>query len=141
MRPDWLEYHEEPVQLHSGGWSHWLVRGDLMFANEPLREAVLSYWLDILRSWKPPLRILSIPTGGDRWANALKECIEPLVSDETPFMVVVDDVVTTGASMDAAVAHLHLAVVDRRVGGTRLQPHVAAWATLQLPVFKEKPVS
>lgn len=134
---DWLEYHEEPVRLHSGGMSHWLVRGDLIFEDERLREAVLSYWLRILRMWEPPFHILSIPTGGDCWADALRECIVPLVSDEAPFMVVVDDVVTTGTSMKKTVAHQHLAVVDRRAGGTHLQPLVAAWATLQLPILRE----
>ena len=32
-RERWLEYHDEPVTLHSGGRSHWLVRGDLIFAD------------------------------------------------------------------------------------------------------------
>ena len=41
---DVLEYHDEPVKLHSGGTSHWLVRGDLIWEDEHLRAAVLDVW-------------------------------------------------------------------------------------------------
>src|SRR3990172_7616643 len=91
-----LEYHDEPVTLHSGGKSHWLVRGDLLFADEQLRGLVLDYWMKVLRAWSPPFEIVSVPTGGDVWAAALVERVAALESQNPgmmPYRVLVDDVV------------------------------------------------
>ena len=38
---DWLEYHEEPVTLHSGATSHWLVDGEKLFEDEHIRQEVM----------------------------------------------------------------------------------------------------
>lgn len=134
--PSWLEYHEEPVTLHSGDRSHWLVRGDLMFADERLREAVLAFWEPIVRLWSPPVEIISIPTGGDAWADALRARLGDwcMAGTEMPYRIVVDDVVTTGGSIFAdGRAHMRLAVVDRRT--RREGPAVSVWATMRLSLL------
>lgn len=130
---DWLEYHEEPVTLHSGGKSHWLVRGDLIFADLRLREAVLEYWLNVLKTWSLPFEIVSIPTGGDVWAEALRKRLGNTAESKVPYRVVVDDVVTTGASISDPTAHVRLAVVDRRGPDCSYIHYINSWARISLP--------
>jgi len=133
---NWLEYHEEPVTLHSSGKSHWLVRGDLIFQDMHLRAEVLDYWLVVLRGWRPPFEILSVPTGGDSWAAALRTIVPTSEEPVMAYRVVVDDVVTTGASILAdPSAHARLAVVDRRIGLQRRYPNVNAWMHVNLPLL------
>src|SRR3990167_98648 len=90
----WLEYHKDPVTLHSGGRSHWLVRGDLIFADENLRELVLDCWERTLETWSPPFTIVPVPTGGDVWAAALLKRLGGLRArpDSFHYRVIVDDV-------------------------------------------------
>lgn len=136
---DWLEYHEEPVTLHSGGKSHWLVRGDLIFADPKLCEAVLGYWIDVLKTWSPPFEIVPVPRGGNIWAEILQaelatqDRMRPLREGDTPYRVIVDDVVTTGASIADPKAHIRLVVVDRRTPESTFDPYVNAWARITLP--------
>lgn len=133
---DWLEYHEEPVSLHSGGWSHWLVRADLMFEDERIRNAVLECWTELLSGWRTALHVVGIPTGGDKWAEALRASLPNPVGANT-IIVLVDDVVTTGASISQD-AHVRLAVVDRRVDyKSFMNPPVFSWATMRLPICYE----
>ena len=127
---DWLEYHHEPVQLHSGDWSHWLVRGDIAFQDEHVREAVLDYWVKVLAAWDEPFNIIGIPTGGTPWADALRERVA--TDEKTWFRVAVDDVVTTGASLRGVNATLWLVFFDRRL--KRTGAPVNAWDTIPLPL-------
>lgn len=140
--PDWLEYHKEPVTLHSGGKSHWLVRGDKMFADERVRKAVLYYWEESVRSYRRPYHFVSIPTGGDRWAEAIAERLSGEWSQLNAVrhvrhhatMFTVDDVLTTGASLSAIGSRMQLVVVDR-MQRERHVPNVIAWATMHLPLL------
>lgn len=135
---EWLEYHKEPVTLHSGGKSHWLVRGDLIYADERLRRVVLAFWgLVLSRLGSPPTFVLGVPRGGVPWAKALAQqigatYIEP--DGEIPEegeVAVVDDVVTTGRSLDEfrpdIPVRVSLAVVSRGSNSVG-----AAWATIHL---------
>ncbi len=141
-----LEYHEEPVTLHSGGKSHWLVRGDLIFADEQLREVILDYWIRELKLCERRAHIIGIPRGGMVWAQALAARLsltwgEP---DDVPYpahqLWVVDDIVTTTASIMAVPNATHrIAVVDRGVSHKAGFYRVSAWATIPLPVLKGKP--
>lgn len=133
---NWLEYHEEPVTLHSGGKSHWLVRADLIFADEYLRREVLDYWAVVLKGWSPPFDIVSIPTGGDVWAEALKERVGNFVRGAaTTYRVLVDDVVTTGKSMLDLNSHIRLAVVDRRSFYNYGSLDIKSWMKINLPLL------
>lgn len=135
---DWLEYHEEPVTLSSGRKSHWLVRGDIIFADENLRNLVLDVWERCLRHDRNWL-VLGVPRGGIPWAKALADrtngtYIEPNdeVPDEGP-VAIVDDVLTTGNSLDRfrpdIVMRVTLVVVNRLTGRTP----GGAWAHIHLP--------
>lgn len=136
----WIEYHEEPVTLHSGGKSHWLVRGNKIFDDEQLREAVLAYWETFVRQMRKPYHFVSIPTGGDRWAEAIASRVEGAWSRlhdvchvrNGATMFAVDDVLTTGASLSAGHGSMQLVVVDR-MQRDRHVPNVVAWATMFLP--------
>ena len=147
MTESWLEYHAEPVQLHSGGWSHWLVRGDLIFEDEELRKAVIDKWRQALpyEDWD----IVAIANGGTVWAEALRRDLRPdevfvvekhdlaraalFASTEERALVVVDDVATTGSSLICAVprADVRLCVVDRSMAGLK---SATAWAHIPLPL-------
>ena len=124
---DWLEYHVEPVTLHSGQKSHWLVRADLIYLDINLREEVLKYWQQALDGdhW-----FYGIPDGGVPWALAIAERVGGEYSDEyEPGMVIVDDVTTTGASISIGVDSKHLVVVSRNAF---LPPNTTAWCTMSL---------
>ncbi len=132
---NWLEYHEEPVMLHSGSKSHWLVRADLIFADVALRTAVLDCWQRALCRWTPPFEIVSVPRGGDIWADVLRTLMPIVPTKDLPTMphrVIVDDVVTTGNSISDSKAHIRLAVVDRR--DHIFDPYVNSWARIHLPL-------
>ena len=111
----WLEYHEDPVLLHSGDKSHWLVRGDLIFSDKWLREAVLDYWEIKLKNFPAPFNFLGIPKGGSAWSEAIAERMgghiwETIGCDPEGTYVIVDDVVTTGASLTASIQQLFVAI-------------------------------
>lgn len=152
---NWLEYHEEPVTLHSGGRSHWLVRGDLIFADEKLRELVLDCWQYALEvgGWaKTPMRVYGIPRGGSPWAEALSKRMDARLLTEVEIeavqqaektteavippipTILVDDVVTTGTSLNQiGIAGPRLAVVCRAA----YIPITAAWAKICLPLLED----
>lgn len=137
---NWLEYHEEPVTLHSGGTSHWLVRGDILFANTRLREKVLDRWeyiVDLHRFQQHHLLVplfYGIPTGGTCWAKAIaKRTGGKMILEYTgtvqPFMFVVDDVMTIGASFAPFEHNIKLVVVKRL---PQLNSEVLAWMELYI---------
>lgn len=139
---EWLEFHKDPVTLHSGGKSHWLVRSDLMFADEHLRKAVISFWGLVLSRLRPrPAFVLGVPRGGVPWAKALAQRIEAIYIEpdgeipEEGEVVVVDDVVTTGHSLNEfrpdIPVRVSLAVVSR---GSKSVG--AAWMTIHLPLVE-----
>jgi orotate phosphoribosyltransferase len=139
----WLEYRIEPVTLHSGGKSHWLVRGDLIFEDKCLREAVLTHWEVYVRQTRRPYHFISIPTGGDCWAEAIAartggewsilHAVRHVRNQATEFAV--DDVMTTGGSLRAAPGKMRLVVVDR-MQREMFVPNVVAWATMYLPLLR-----
>lgn len=140
MLPSWLEYHTTPVPLHSGQTSHWLVRGDLIFLDPHLRSLVLDVWERCLQHAHNPV-VLGVPRGGTPWAEALAErvngtYIEQGVSEdeEGVSFVVVDDVLTTGHSLETfrpdIPVRVSLVVVDRLTA--RHRPG-GAWARMYLP--------
>ncbi len=141
---DWLEYHEEPVTLHSGAMSHWLVRGDLLFENEHIRKTVLNCWAFAMRVCFPDIatpRIFGIPRGGTPWAEALAMIVEGAVllheyEDNEPTFLV-DDVCTTGASFDEYPLGPRLVVVRRTQKYSTVQV-TARWMDVQLPIEKEE---
>ena len=150
---DWsklIEYHEEPVTLHSGGRSHYLVRADLIFEDEELRESILRCWRYLLPS--TGLDILAVPEGGIRWAEAYRDelvsqdiqvyrldldIVHLLSPSKSVPLVVLDDVTTTGASLLSVPAATHrLVVVDRRVPGqANFEKEVLSWARIPLPLI------
>lgn len=142
---DFIEYHEEPVRLHSGGYSHYLVRGDLMFQDKRLREAVLDFWISKLPY--RPITLNSVPSGGTLWAEALGDRIDTLRHqghwpEQVVCSVVVDDVVTTGASLHNQTYQSgwrKLAVVDRRPPTHREIPghpnEIISWMQINLPIM------
>lgn len=144
----WLEYHEEPVTLHSGAKSHWLVDGAAMFADEHIREMVIDLWSGAMLTHTPGLTkpwIYGVPNGGTPWAKALAERwgVEPRAEYQSPapyniaedggVTFIVDDVATTGASLDP-FKEPKLVVVRR--GPVSI---TARWMDVTLPTFKETP--
>ena len=136
----WLEYHDEPVTLHSGGQSHWLVRGDLIFADVRLRETVLDYWEYEIAAHRRPYFFWAIPTGGSCWAEAISERVRahwnnrpgPANIRNGATIFTVDDVLTTGGSLVGCKRPL--VVVDQNQREHQLE-RVTAWATMYLPVL------
>ncbi|MGH6690255.1 MAG: hypothetical protein ACREF4_06215 [Gammaproteobacteria bacterium] len=142
----WLEYHIEPVTLHSGARSHWLVRSDLIFADEELREAVLQRWRQLLPG---DADLVAVPTGGVVWAEAFCErfsscdyklypftpaVAHPLWPGGGRLFAVVDDVATTGASLGQLPhAQRRLVVVDRTLEAP--EKEILSWARIPLPVL------
>jgi len=47
--------------------------------------------------------VIGVPTGGD----ILRECLRPYQTDDCPFVLIVDDVLTTGESMERERRRLH----------------------------------
>ena len=134
----WLRWNSTPFRLHSGGSSHWFVDGAMMFNDEHVRESVLAYWQEILG--ENLYRLVAIPTGGLAWAEALSKRTglpwgtpDNVPVGEAP-IAVVDDIVTTGASLSAVRYTDALVVVDRR----RIAfDQVFAWAK----IFLEREIS
>lgn len=150
---NWLEYRKEPVTLHSGGRSHWLVRADLMFADEELRTAVVQRWRQLLPGGGAD--IVAVPRGGLVWAEALHgnyaafdvtvnelpvfELARLVKPRENRALILLDDVVTTGASMLLLPAATHrVAVVDRRLNYDIFGGEVLSWARMPLPLVEEE---
>ena len=134
---NWLEHHKEPVTLHSGQLTHWLVRGDLLFEYEDLREEILDTWERAVRfrlnaakddhGWE----IIGVPRGGLVWADALRERLGDPGELINPMRIIVDDVCTTGGSLAEYAPYNIACVAVKRIEVTLLD--VVAWATIPLP--------
>ena len=136
----WITYYPEPVTLHSGYHSHWLVDATLIYADPQLRKIVLDCWEPIAASWRHPY-ILGIPRGGVPWAQALAERIDApwgthLSAYQRGSLLVVDDVLTTGTSLRAISAKSYFVVVNRN-GDPEIDLPVTAWATMYLPLIED----
>ena len=141
----WLEYHEEPVTLHSGDTSHWLVNGAKLFEDEHIRQAVLDVWGYAIFVHSPALtapRVFGIPSGGTPWAEALAKAVPGAVLlkeyervEEPTFLV--DDVCTTGASFDEYPSEPRLVVV-RRSNKYATVSITASWMDVHLPIERPK---
>lgn len=123
MLPEWLEYHEDPITLHSGGRSHWLVRAELLYKDERVRDMILQRLALVVRGYPEPYIFVPVPTGGNCWAEALANHVGGFVFDSVDAsrgssIFAIDDVVTTGQSIAsvASVTACRLAVWDRRWG-------------------------
>ncbi len=151
---DWIEYHEKPVTLHSGEDCHWLVRADLIFDDEELREAVLRKWTTKLGNSGGYREFIGIARGGIPWAHAIADrlngrCYDMTIAELTLYghllhahetrhpLVVVDDVVTTGKSLGLVPhADAQLVVVSRRLlipEGSKIH----SWAHIPLPLCEK----
>lgn len=149
MTANWLIYHDEPIKLHSGQLSHWLVAGDAIFDDLELRTEVLRSWQASLAAAgyldhpdpRRPLYFTGIPRGGVQWAKAIAEVVRGGVYVEKPLKhpcVVVDDVMTTGASFRPYGLTPRLVVVDRRAPPLRDDRYLTGcWASLDLAVWEE----
>ena len=130
----WLRWSPNLITLHSGSKSHWFVDGAAMFNDEHIRESVLDYWQEKLGDRK--VRLVAIPTGGIVWAEALAERTgnawgtpDRLPAGQEP-IVVIDDVVTTGASLRVVPYKFALVVVVRN--RYVHVPRVITWASIKL---------
>lgn len=152
---DWLQYHEEPVILSSGLRSHWMMRGDLIFQDEKLREIVLGVWERALRHYPRPLNFIGVPTGGIPWAEAIAERTQgfPLKSVNEAIQIekerkgdgllpgsniIVEDVITTGGNVMKLLVQTAplemvatICVVARTPGIPTL---ISWWCQLHLPL-------
>lgn len=154
----WLQYHPEPVTLHSGGRSHYVVDADAIFADEELRAAVIEAWLRVIAYVAGRANIIAIPRGGLRWAEELQRqggmhwrsaILEEMPNaalarllrvdvGEGDWLIVVDDVATTGASLRVVPEPaLRLCVVDRSETKDGLAG-IHHWAHIPLPLVKEE---
>jgi len=149
----WLQYHPEPVTLHSGGRSHWRINADAIFHDQALRASVLRAWRKVVGYQSVHNIIIAIPEGGIRWAEALASvgnlgwsskvyvlreewAGKYMHPGKEERLIVVDDVATTGASLVALVPHadVRLCVVDRSEHGLGT---VHAWAYIPLPLLED----
>ena len=108
---DWLVWHDKPITLHSGAESHWEVKGELMFADPHIKFSVIAAWckaLDIARVPRP-YHFVGIPNGGIAWRDAMTEMyLEKDIAslEDAKTAIIVDDVATTGASIEAMIEEL-----------------------------------
>lgn len=118
--PPWLEYHDPPIQLHSGDWSNWLIRADIILDWWPhLRDMLLDRLIERYGlAGRHRIAIYGVPQGGTLWAGELASRLgywhvsEPRLTDAYELWVV-DDVVTTGGSLQEIEADAHFALIDR----------------------------
>lgn len=134
---EWLKYFNEPIKLHSGDKSHWLVDADVLFNSPNIREEILTFWASRIPNW--PVVIHSIPTGGDKWANALQEKLNNRITQgNEKWIIIIDDVITTGKSIEEKYnslesgAHSALVVVDRRIIKYKNIVSVGCWMRINL---------
>lgn len=144
---DIIEYHEEPVTLHSGQRSHWRINADAIFEREDLREAVLAWavrWAEHEHAFstkgRQGFKVWGIPQGGTSWAEALRDRLVSSRLDD-PIRILVDDVLTTGASIARHLTvrnyDLVLVVVNRNERDP--SPRVHAYWRIPLPVLEAQP--
>lgn len=140
----WLIYHEKPITLHSGGKSHWFVDGQAIFDDSNLRESVLNLWARAI-AHPDETHFMGIPRGGIPWAEAIARKVGARWGTPSQairgakYLYVVDDVVTTGASLDSIPEAYHrFAVVVRAAPGFFRRLTAWAWIDLEmLPASRE----
>lgn len=151
--PYWLQYHSEPVTLHSGATSNWLVDGAELFKDEHVRKAVMDLWWYSV--WMYPKhdrdgcefdleepRIYGIPTGGTPWAAAFAERYPgAILLNEYKDMrhkrqptFLIDDVATTGSSFDEFPYDEPRLVVVRRLSKYPAVNVRSRWMDVFLPI-------
>lgn len=114
----------------------------------------MDYWQEQLLDFPEPFNFIPIPRGGTRWAEEIAARVGGEVWDyidacvDKGTYVVVDDVATTGKSLDIAGKQLYslgarnivkLVVVDR-LGIPRFVQEFAqvyAWATIHLSTMED----
>ena len=128
-----------------------MVRGDLIYKDERVRELVLDCWMHCIGVYSPEYavfspnlkpRIYGVPTGGTLLAEALAHRFqtEPLLTyavakDAGPTFIV-DDVATTGESL---IPYPEPRLVVVRRGSIKIMG--VFWDMHWLPVTKERPIS
>lgn len=142
LNSGFLVYEEKPFTLHSGGTSNWKIDAQWLYNNPPLRKVILDQLTEQVTRWTHPfygLRpwLLGVPRGGVSWAIDLAKIVDGTFSQYDPntlgeclaeyadkfFFILIDDVITTGASLkDSRVNHT-IAVVDRRLVGKKKDDH------------------
>ncbi len=143
---DWLTFHDEPVTLHSGNETHWLIDAKKMFDDLLLREQILNSWKSHILGdhGKKPLHVIGIPEGGMPWAKAFADKLgvscsrldQPLPRD--CWYILVDDVATTGKSIMTQGPWFYRFLVVARNPALRnwLEPPFArVWMWIDLGVF------
>ena len=140
----WLEYYPKRVKLHSGGYSHWLVRGDLLFDDWEARGSVLDCWEKAVSKYAMQTgmrhrpRFYGIPEGGTLWAKAITVRTKGVYLEKyAGGAFVVDDVCTTGASLEPYQYTPKLVAVIRVHEGGEYVPVLASWMTIELDYVKE----
>jgi hypothetical protein len=87
-----FSFSPQPMRLHSGEYSQFRIDCDDLAGSD---WDVLAKLVD--ESGITFCEVYSVPTGGDHFANALKQYIDK----DSDTVLVVDDVYTTGSSMEA----------------------------------------
>ena len=113
-------------QLHSGEWSWWKIECD------ELTDEDLEVLAAIIAGWYPQQfgDVLGVPRGGMRLAAALTKYRRP----DHRTLLIVDDVLTTGTSMDEVAAstdrpHLGAVIFARAKPRAWIRPVFQLWAT------------
>jgi hypothetical protein len=88
----------EPVILHSGQYSDWKIDCDALTDND---WKCLAYMGMEKMGWPSILKVIGIPTGGDKFANAMGK----YQRRDGEIILLIDDVLTTGASMTEYLEH------------------------------------
>ena len=139
----WLEFHNPPITLHSGGKSSWKVDAHQLYLNPAIRESVFESWARYLHALRiNDFSLVGIERGGIEWADGFSRYTlgsnkdRPSISDKTR-IIIVDDVYTTGASLRKqrdlfSTNSIALVVVDRSKNGIWRDLPAHAWMSLDL---------
>lgn len=98
--------------LHSGQQSDWLIDCDA------LTEEDLDALAYIFSTYQSYQSVVSIPTGGDRFARALRRYQQPRpLMQPLPIVLIADDVLTTGSSFASTRRNILLEMDNISVKG------------------------
>lgn len=81
----------------------------------------------------PYFDIIGVPTGGDRFANALKK--HYTLSPDSPYILIVDDVLTTGISMEDKKKEVQEQYPDKQIFGLVMFSRTSSYALWIEPIF------
>lgn len=105
-----FQWHSDGVQLHSGQTSNLKIDCDALTDEDWATLAKLAVQMlhaDPTERWNTPFsHVVSVPTGGNKLAAALQpymrpDAYEPYKGKPVGYPLICDDVLTTGASMNA----------------------------------------